>query len=65
MGANRPRHRCPECRSTDIYKRSCNYYRIKNSKKRGRRTDAKDENDIVKKYLCNRCRNEFDIAIID
>lgn len=65
MGDKRPRHRCPECRSTNIYKRSCNYNWIKHSRKKGRHTGNDDENDIIKKYLCNRCRNEFDIALVE
>lgn len=63
---NRPRHRCPKCRSTNIYKRTCNYNWFKNSKKRGRHKDIENDSDnIIKKYLCSRCKNEFDIAIVE
>ena len=62
----RPRHRCPKCRSTNIYKRSLNYNWIKNSRKRGKHTDIEnDSDDIIKKYLCNRCKSEFDTAIVE
>ena len=62
----RPRHRCPKCRSTNIYKRTCNYNWIKNSKKRGRHIDIDGGSDnIIKKYLCIRCKNEFDKAVVE
>jgi hypothetical protein len=70
MRLKRPRHRCPKCKSNNIYKRiSCPMYTEK-SKQRGRHKiveviGSKVFFDLSKKYRCVACRNEFDVPIIE
>ncbi len=61
----RPRHRCPKCKSSNIYKRTLSPIYTEKSKKKGRHKIGKDLCDgASKKYRCVACRNEFDIPLV-
>ncbi len=63
---NRPRHRCPKCRSANIYKRSLVLKWGNSSKKKGKcAIDDTEKDSDIKKYRCINCKNEFDTALIE
>jgi hypothetical protein len=66
MEVKRQRHRCPKCRSNNIYKRSsCPKY-TEISRKKGRHDIGIEANSSTpKKYRCINCKNEFDVPIIE
>ena len=66
MKVRRRRHRCPECKSNNIYRRTFSYAYTEKSKKKGRRKigDVRDV-DAFKKYRCIACGNRFDIPIVE
>lgn len=62
----RPRNRCPECHSANIYKRSLASKWTKNSRKRRKYViDTGESDGELKKYRCIDCKNEFDIALVE
>jgi DNA-directed RNA polymerase subunit RPC12/RpoP len=69
MKVRRPRHRCPNCSSNNIYKRT--FSPIYTEKSRRSRKKIRNEiGEVVyrgasKKYRCIACRYEFDAPIIE
>jgi len=62
----RPRHRCPECHSANIYKRFWVSKWTKNSRRRGKYVvNPGEPYDKLTKYRCIVCKNEFDIALVE
>jgi ribosomal protein L37AE/L43A len=66
MRVRRPRHRCPKCKSNNIYKRVLSPIYTEKSKKKGRhKIGEMVERDTSKKYRCVACRNEFDVPVVE
>jgi hypothetical protein len=60
MKLRRPRHRCPGCKSNNIYRRTMSQKDTEKSKKKGRYKFGEVVSDSVpKKYRCISCRNEL------
>ena len=60
----RPRHRCPECHSSNIYKRTFISTLVKPAKGRYA-IDIGESSSIFKKYRCINCKKEFEIAFVE
>jgi len=61
----RPRYRCPECNSSNIYKRSLASKWTKNSRKKNKYVNISEYDDSFKKYRCIVCKNQFDKAMVE
>lgn len=66
MKVRRPRHRCPECKSNNIYKRTLSYLYTEKSKKRfKRKIGYVMDGSKFNKYRCIYCGKRFDIPIVE